>query len=354
VLGVIDPAEAEHDVITGALVCAQCGVYYPIYRGIARMLTYPTEVAQVHARENAKWIAAELSRVRLPSATAPPGEEATLRNFSTEWQGYEWNGDTYWNTTPENMLNCMRYMLGVDKRAIRRKVLLEVGIGVGGIADALARSEGCEVVGMDLGHAVDQAQRFFGNNVLLHIVQASIFAPPFRHGTFDVVYSQGVLHHTYSTRAAFSKIASLPKTDAGMLYVWVYSHEQERATLLRRLLMVVERIVRPVLSSMPTPLQTASLLPAVLVYMVYQNLYSRRQLGPGYGVSYGFTQALHAARDRLTPPFAHRHSYEEVAEWFRSESYEDLEFLRNETRPRGVPETFSINIGVRGFRKSAA
>ena len=60
--------------------------------------------------------------------------------------------------------------------------------------------------------------------------------------------------------------------------------------------------------------------------------------------------ALHAARDRLTPPFAHRHTYEEVAEWFVSEGYEDLELLRDETAPEGVPETYAINVGIRGFR----
>lgn len=65
---------------------------------------------------------------------------------------------------------------------------------------------------------------------------------------------------------------------------------------------------------------------------------------------YGWNEALHAARDRLTPPFAHRHTCEEVVGWFQSEAYQDLELLRDEQPPEGVPDIFPLNVGVRGFR----
>src|SRR5256886_11347729 len=65
---------------------------------------------------------------------------------------------------------------------------------------------------------------------------------------------------------------------------------------------------------------------------------------------YTWNEALHAARDRLTPPFAHRHSYEEVAGWFIAERYGRLELLRDEPRPEGVADTVRRNVGIRGFR----
>jgi hypothetical protein len=86
-----------------------------------------------------------------------------------------------------------------------------------------------------------------------------------------MVYSHGVLHHTYSTPKAFAGLTRLPKAGGGMLYTWVYSHEQE-ATILRRALMVIERVVRPVVSSLPSALQTAILMPALPFYVLYQNL----------------------------------------------------------------------------------
>ena len=78
-------------------------------------------------------------------------------------------------------------------------------------------------------------------------------------------------------------------------------------------------------------------------------------MGPEAAVKYGWTEALIAARDRLTPPFAYRHTYEEVAEWFRSESYGDLEFLRDEPLPGGFPDdlvNLRVSVGIRGFSQT--
>jgi uncharacterized protein YbaR (Trm112 family) len=349
-----NPEDAvEFDVITGALLCENCKVYYPIYNAVPRMLTYPTEVAYIHAQENGDWIGTNLIGFSLPDNDSPFGEAEVLRNFSTEWTAYEWSGDSYWNMSTEIALRAKRYELGVVRHSLRHRLVLEVGIGIGGTADGLSRTEECEIVGMDLSYAVDQARYYFGKNPRLHIVQASIFFPPFRPGTFDSVYSHGVLHHTYSTRAAFSYIAKLPKATQGMLYIWLYSHEQERATLLRRTLMGVERVLRPILSKLPSPVQTVLLLPAVPFYILYQNLYGRSRLGRQFAASYGWNEALHAARDRLTPPFAYRHTYEEVVKWFQAEMYQDLELLRDEKPPEGIPATYPLNVGIRGFRKRA-
>ena len=344
------PDEIEIEIITGALICTQCGLYYPIYNGVPRMLTYSTKVNKTHAEQNSRWIAEQLSGFHLPNRNAPPGEEVVLRNFSKEWQDYDWNGKRYWESTPENVLQCLRYSLGIPGHTLKHKLGLEVGIGIGGAADALSRAENCELIGMDLGYSVDSAKRYFGQNRRLHIVQASVFAPPFRACTFDVVYSHGVLHHTYSTEKAFSNVAELPKLNGGMLYVWVYSHEQEQRTILRRVLMTTEQVVRPALSKLPEFVQTICLLPTLPLYILYQNLYRRRQLGKQFAATYGWKEALHAARDRLTPPFASRHTYAEVTEWFKSQMYQDIELLRDDILPDGVPDSYALNVGVRGFR----
>lgn len=344
-------AELETEIITGALTCHECGVYYPIHDGLPRMLTYPTGVAQLHAERNQDWIRTELLGFRLPDMASPPGEQAVLRNFSREWQEYRWSGKSYWQATPEHMMRCMRYVLGLDKHSFEQKLVLDVGMGIGGIADGVAHMAECEVVGMDLGYAVDAARHYFGSNRRLHFVQASLFAPPFRPDTFDIAYSQGVLHHTYSTKSAFQSVSKLPRSQGGMLCVWVYSHQREKVTWFRRLLMSIEKLIRPALSRLPGALQTALLLPTLPLYVAYQNLYRRPKLGSQNMATYGWNEALHAARDRLTPPFAHRHTYEEVAHWFQADDYVGLEFLRDEPLPPGVPDNFPLAVGIRGLRR---
>src|SRR5437867_655447 len=175
--------EIEIDVVAGALTCGQCRVYYPIHNGIPRMLTHRTEVARVHARDLAPWIREQLKGFVLAEREPPPGEAAVLRNFSTEWTGYKWSGSSYWDATPETMLVVKRFELGLVKHPLQHRLVLEVGIGIGGTASALAQAEDCELVGVDLSYAVDQARHYFGTNPRLHIVQASLFALPFRVGS---------------------------------------------------------------------------------------------------------------------------------------------------------------------------
>src|SRR5438034_456848 len=56
-----DPGEVQIEVITGALTCTQCCVYYPISNSVPRILSYPTPVARIHAEQNANWVRQNLS-----------------------------------------------------------------------------------------------------------------------------------------------------------------------------------------------------------------------------------------------------------------------------------------------------
>jgi len=148
------------------------------------------------------------------------------------------------------MYKYMDFTLNIDRRPVRDKMVLEMGIGIGGIADHVSRRGECELVGVDLSYAVDAARKYFGGNRFLHVVQASVFAPPFREGAFDFVYSQGVIHHTFSTKASFDRLCRLPKI-GGRLYVWVYNPEDERRNWVRRSLMLLESVIRPICWRLP-------------------------------------------------------------------------------------------------------
>jgi len=336
------------EILTGVLVNRAKKIFYPIHRGIPRLLIFPTKLTREFAQVHAQRLNKELPGFNLPNEVPPPGEENVLRSFSREWTSYDWNPRAYWNLSVQDMYRTMRFLLDLDRKPVKKeKLILEVGIGIGGIADYISRSEESELVGVDLGYAVDAAYKNFGHNPLLHILQASVFFLPFKKSTFNFVYSHGVIMATYSTKIAFSNLAKLPRT-GGRLYVWVYSPYEEERTLKRRVLMKMERVVRPALSRLPETLQTIGLLPFIPLYLVHQNLHVKHS-GLGYA-AYGWREAMHAARDRFTPRYASRHTEEEVCGWFREAGYSQIQCMSGREVPDYVPKEFVTAAVVDGVQ----
>ncbi|HZZ70846.1 MAG TPA: methyltransferase domain-containing protein [Pirellulales bacterium] len=341
------PAALEREIVSGVLVNRARQIYYPIQGGVPRMLVFSTGVAEAFHLQHGERLCQELPGFAPPREPAQPGEQDVLRTFSNEWTNYEWNERAYWSQTAAAWFRNMRFALDLDRQPLRGKLILEAGIGIGGTADYVARSEGCELVGIDLGYAVDAAQRNFGANAFLHLVQASVFALPFRERTFDFAYSFGVIHHTFSTPTAFASLARMPKL-GGRLYVWVYSFYDEQRHLGRRVLMFMERGLRPIVWRMPEKLQTVAIAPLVPLYMAYQKMRVWRH--GGGSVAYGWREALHAARDRFTPRYIHRHTDAEVCDWFHQAGYEHLTCDSGRERPDDVPTHFTSCTGVSGVR----
>jgi SAM-dependent methyltransferase/uncharacterized protein YbaR (Trm112 family) len=343
----LDPSLFCKETVTGALLNRARKIFYPIYQGIPRLLTFRTRVTDLFTKQYAERISRELPGFTPPYEMAMPGEQTVIRTFSSEWVNYDWNKQHYWQLSADDMYKCMRCMLDIARKPVKDKVVLEVGIGIGGIADYMAHKEECELMGIDLSYAVDPAYRHFGRNPFLHIVQASAFAPPFRESTFDFVYSQGVLHHTFSTKCAFERICKLPKP-GGRLYVWVYSPSDEKRTLMRRIIMLMESTIRPLCWRLPERLQSLALLPIVPLYLVHQNLFVKRR-NNGF-VKYGWREAVHAARDRFTPRYIYRHTEEEVCGWFHEAGYTQIQSASKRALPDFLPVSFVHNTAVDGTR----
>lgn len=335
------------EILEGVLINRERKIVYPIYRGVPRLLTFRTSVADEFWAQYGEQIRGKLPGFELPNEAPRPGEADVLRTFSSEWVNFDWDGSAYWGQTPEGWFHCMRYMLDLERHPVKGKLVCEVGIGVGGVADYMAREEGCELIGMDLGYAVDVAFKHFGRNPFLHIVQASAFAPPIPPETLDFLYSWGVLHHTYSTSEAFKSVSKLPKKQ-GRCYIWVYSPADEERTIVRRGVMAMERVFRPIVWRMPETAQGVALAPLVPLYMVHQWWQVRK--GNRDFVQYGIREAMHAARDRFTPRFAARHTEQQVRGWFKEAGYEQLSGADDRVRPDYVPIAMTACTGVGGTR----
>jgi hypothetical protein len=66
-----------------------------------------------------------------------------------------------------------------------------------------------------------------------------------------------------------------------------------------------------------------------------------------------FKRAVHAARDRFTPKFAHRHSSDEVRSWFHQLGFEHVEVVDWRSVPEADHADFGRNTAVRGVAGAA-
>src|SRR6266550_4757800 len=115
--------------------------------------------------------------------------------------------------------------------------IVDVGCGTGQMCLYLSRADRI-VVGADLTRAslrlaASAAQRFGLTRV--RFVETDLRRPGLTPGSFDVVYSAGVLHHTPDPRASFARLARLARP-GGMIVLGVYNTFARLPTRLRRVI----------------------------------------------------------------------------------------------------------------------
>ena len=135
-------------------------------------------------------------------------------------------------------------------------LVLDAGCGMGRYA-ALIAALGGRVVGMDLSVAVEKAAALYPT---VDFVQADLAAPPFAPGTFDVVYSFGVLHHLPNPTRGFEACSRLVRP-GGLLLVWVYAAHGG-------ILHSARRACRRLVSAAPSTLPLITWAAAISIWVV--------------------------------------------------------------------------------------
>jgi SAM-dependent methyltransferase len=222
-----------------------------------------------------------------------------------------------------------REKTGLAPDDLRGALVLDVGCGMGRFTDVASRW-GATVVGVDLTAAVDSAAANLGNRPNVHLLQADVFSLPLREGSFDVVFSIGVLHHTPSTLAAFDRLPGLLKP-GGRIAIWVYSTRLRRwswtsdayrlitSRVPKEQLYRACRIANP-MYELRTRLGRRSPLLALLAGgMLPTSMHSH----PDWRVLDTF--------DWYSPRYQHKHSPAEVRGWFEAHDLEEIRVLDCET-----------------------
>jgi SAM-dependent methyltransferase len=113
--------------------------------------------------------------------------------------------------------------------------IVECGCGTGQLSNFLSIANRT-VFGADLClNSLRLGQRFKQENALerVHFTQMNLFRPPFKPGSFDVVISNGVLHHTSDPFRAFASISKLARP-GGYVLVGLYHRYGRLITDFRR------------------------------------------------------------------------------------------------------------------------
>ncbi|MDH3969613.1 MAG: class I SAM-dependent methyltransferase [Rhodospirillales bacterium] len=130
---------------------------------------------------------------------------------------------------------------GVFARLLRKQIpmntrLLEVGCGTGQMSNYLAATTMSHVYATDMTLAsLKLGMDFARKNSIkgIKFIQMNLFNPCIKKRSMDLVISNGVLHHTADTRAAFLSIAQLVKP-GGYIVVGLYNKIGRLRTDLRR------------------------------------------------------------------------------------------------------------------------
>src|SRR6185295_14567796 len=112
-----------------------------------------------------------------------------------------------------------------DAQLPKGAIVLEAGCGTGQLSNFLGMSWERKVFAGDLclnslRLAKGFADRYAIKNVAF--LQMNLFRPPFRDETFDVVISNGVLHHTGDCEGAFRSILTKLKR-GGLILIGLYN-----------------------------------------------------------------------------------------------------------------------------------
>ncbi len=182
-----------------------------------------------------------------------------------------------------------------------------------------------------------------------HAIVASLFRMPFAKGSFDHVHSQGVIHHTYSTKAAFDEIAAYVRP-GGTLFVWVYAAEDPyvakglRGFLVWLYWFTTHRIFRPILSRSPASARNVAMY---AIGGVLHPVLKRRASRPD---QWRFANTLHGLYDAFTPRYAHQHGFNEVIEWFEEAHFDPR--LQSPAKYRRLMGKRLLGVGVIGRREA--
>jgi len=299
----------------GYLFCDDTGEQFPIVNGIPRM------VRQID-----------------------DGQTQTMDGFS-----YKWERTPNFGKTQEHQrvfLQAYREWFGINTtddfaKYMKDKVVLNAGCGCGRNEHFWGKFPK-RIIDLDISRAIDVAKRNWSHDSRFSFVQGDVLKLPFASNTFDVVWSEGVLHHTPSTYEALRSCVRVLKPD-GVILFYVY---RKKAPLRE----FADDHIRNAIADLPPDKAWAALEPLTHLAKAFSDLKARVTIPTDvdllgfkagtfdvqrfmyYNVmkfywndEFTFDENVHINFDWYYPKYCWRHTVDEIRGWLRDFGLTELE-----------------------------
>jgi SAM-dependent methyltransferase/uncharacterized protein YbaR (Trm112 family) len=311
------------EILSGLMTC-RCGEWYPIIKGVPRMLR--SELKKTLFEDYREFF-------QQFHTLLPPLKSDLISNNSDHIEkkqrtaysfGYEWTEFSEYNSE-----NFREWLAGSPPDSFfSGKFGLEAGCGAGRHTKT-AVNLGAEICAVDLSKAVDVAFQKNRNSPRAHIIQADIYDLPFRKGIFDFVYCLGVIQHLPDPPAGFS-ILSTYVQPGGFFFINVYAKGRISWPLLKAMRLITTRLPNRLTKTLSfgfTLLDYTMIFPYKLLkrievfknlldHLVFERIKAYAELD--------FQTSYADWFDRLAAPLDIRYGKEDVLNWYYNAGFENI------------------------------
>lgn len=302
-------ANEQGKVVEGILICCNlnCQAWYPIVRGIPRMLPVSLRVKMteqfIYEHRVALLSIGLINQCRRNYADELRElKQHIIQKFGFEWLEYARFGwdDPFYNIQHEE--SEFRFKSLLVPEDIHGKLVLDAGSGNGRYTYWAAQYGG-QVIGMDLGDGVESASQNTADLPNVSIVQGDIFNLPFENGCFDIIFSIGVLMLTGNARKATSSLAGKLKP-GGSLTVHVYGKGNP-----------IYEFVDFTIRNKTTRMSISDLQEFTRRAYALRRMFERIRLANMVSLFVRLDSHPHCIFDWYAAPIATHHTYDEVKKW---------------------------------------
>lgn len=289
-LKVVEKAQLGDDIREGVLICEETGQEFPIRGGVPY---FSPQAASMNA---------------------------TARRFGYQWKRQAagaFEKERIYGQSADEELEGFLHAMDLVVKDLSGLQIADVGCGRGRLSRKLAE-HGAHVVAADISSSIEQVQAEGAHIPNLHAIQADLFYLPLRDRSLDVIWSDGVIHHTPDPRMAFSALAA-KVADGGRLGIYVYPQVRSIYKQVRRW--------TPAVYQWPIPiLQAYCSIMAMVIYLA-RIVVGKRQ--PYREVSFRLF-------DTLACPYLSMHSPNEVISWFEENQFHQVRITEPHITAMGI------------------